>query len=253
FTLVLLDSVLAVLLVSNRSGIISPQKVDQNKMCSFWLTTFLLTLRSQLDEVNRFAVSRGPDLTVAVDYHGFSFVHNLLAITTSAVTDVSSTPLSSPETQEFSHAGRSPLESGALNELHQEAEVDGTPSAHASGSSSSEQYEASAPSRTAAPKLLLRRANAAANSIDASFSTANVALLFNGEIYNYRELLHEHGLASLFTTRNSGTYDEDELQDPLNNAQKKNGALNEGETLVRLYRRLGPRFISFLDGEFALA
>ncbi|CAD7970120.1 unnamed protein product [Amoebophrya sp. A120] len=188
-------------------------------MCSFWLTTLLISLQAQLDEINHHAVTRGPDLTVGLEYQGFTFVHNLLAITTAA--GQRGTASSSPTTSRLAET-----ESGSSTSSGNIAD----------GTSGTEQPPP--PPVSSYPqgvKQLLRRANRAANSIEPEFADANgqpifyedAVLLFNGEIYNYRELLYEH-----------------ELPNP--------GA-TEGQVLVQLYRKLGPDFVKQLDGEFALA
>ena len=58
-----------------------------------------------------------------------------------------------------------------------------------------------------------------------------MALLFNGEVYNYEALYYRHGM---------------DLEKPVK--VKK----SEGATLVRLYEILGSDFVKHLDGEFAI-
>ena len=184
------------------------------KMCSFWLTTVLLALRTQLEHVNYHAVTRGPDLTAALEFNQFTLVHNLLAITTA--NSASSTPASA--------AGE-----GAAR---------------------------SAPSivEAGAKYLIEPRSNEQVNSIDAGSALANsqpiffddAALLFNGEIYNYRDLLYEH--------LDAPDEDHDNIISSGGGSTKNDKLmLNEGEVLIRLYRQLGPEFVKHLDGEFALA
>ncbi len=57
-----------------------------------------------------------------------------------------------------------------------------------------------------------------------------IRLVFNGEIYNYRELMHELGLQGIHCARSS-----------------------ESEVIIQLYLRYGLDFISKLNGMFAIA
>lgn len=186
-------------------------------MCSFWLTTVLLIFRhstEKLDAANRYAVQRGPDLTHAVQYGGFTLVHNLLAITNDAA---------SSEPEDTESTGARILADDYHEDLVEDSQTSAAPAFDR-------------------PTTLLRRPNRRPNSIVDSLIKPNsiqpfileqdgILLLFNGEIYNYRETLLEHvGI----------------------NPHKSLKAYSEGDVLLELYLAIGPSFVQLLDGEFAL-
>eukprot|EP00392_Amoebophrya_sp_AT5.2_P003135 g3140.t1 len=153
-----------------------------------------------------------------------------------------------------SGGGVNPVSSLTFTLVHNLLAITTANSASSPASAAGEGAARSAPSivEAGAKYVIEPRSNEQVNSIDAGSALANsqpiffddAALLFNGEIYNYRDLLYEH-LAP--------DEDHDNIISDGGSTKNNKPTLNEGEVLIRLYRQLGAEFVKHLDGEFALA